>query len=386
MLKIAIIHPGLEAGGGSESCALWLAENLKKDYKVTLITTCVPDFEKLNRAYGTNLSDGQVYTIVVRRPVFFPEKFSAFRNRFPRFCKRISPKFDVMISTYNPMDFGKKGIQIIADLNFDWELSRKYNRGLDFEKVIYKDSLYRKFYLKIAEILRGAQGDWKKNTTISLSQWLANRMKESFGTESSVVYPPVLSEFPDTPFGQRENGFILIGRIWPEKEIEKVIRILKTVRRSNPNIHLHIIGRAYDSRSDYSSLIKELCAENKEWCFFEGEMYGQKKLDFIASHKYGISGRSYEPWGIAVAEMAKAGCVVFVPNGGGQLEIVDSPDLVYNDEDDAVKKIKKVLGAKDLQAILQNHLFMQGHKFSVERFVREARKVIDEFIHKLAGC
>jgi hypothetical protein len=38
-----------------------------------------------------------------------------------------------------------------------------------------------------------------------------------------------------------------------------------------------------------------------------------------------------EPFGMAPAEMAAAGCIVFVPNDGGQIEIVNGdPRLVYH--------------------------------------------------------
>jgi len=38
MKKIAIIHPQLIEGGGSEARALYIAEALKSEYDITLIT------------------------------------------------------------------------------------------------------------------------------------------------------------------------------------------------------------------------------------------------------------------------------------------------------------------------------------------------------------
>ncbi len=47
---------------------------------------------------------------------------------------------------------------------------------------------------------------------------------------------------------------------------------------------------------------------------------------------------------MAPAELARAGCIVWVPRGGGQMEIVgDEPALMYDSEDDAVAKIVRTL-------------------------------------------
>ena len=46
-----------------------------------------------------------------------------------------------------------------------------------------------------------------------------------------------------------------------------------------------------------------------------------------------------EAFGISVAEMVKAGAIVFAPNNGGQTEVINSPDLLFSGADDAVRKI-----------------------------------------------
>jgi len=112
-------------------------------------------------------------------------------------------------------------------------------------------------------------------------------------------------------------------------------------------------------------------------------MFGREKLDFIANHKFGISGRTNEPFGISVAEMAKAGCIVFVPDGGGQVEIVDGLQLVYRDESDATAKINKVLSSPEIQTKLQKYLLIQSQKFSTDNFQREIKKIVREFLNPL---
>jgi glycosyltransferase involved in cell wall biosynthesis len=382
-LTVAVIHPGLFPGGGSESCSLFVAQALKDDYDVTIITMGNTDLPELNRWYGTTLTTENISLISLPLPRFFQYKFDALRNKLPRFCKKVAPQFDIMISTYNVMDFGKRGMQIIADFSFDENLRKLYNWDDNFRKFIYQDTLLRKVYLWFARWVSGiSEKNWRNNFTVSLSQWEALVMKENFGMDSFMVYPPVIAEFKDVPLSKRKNGVVIIGRLSPEKEIHKVIEIVKRARQADATLTLHIVGKIYERYAEYAQLVMELCQENKEWCFYEGQIFGQKKLDFISSYKYGIHGRSSEPFGIAVAELAKGGCVTFVPNGGGQTEIVGRKELIYDNIDDAVAKIEAVLKNPALQEELQRETLANARQFSATRYMEGIRLAVSKFIQE----
>jgi len=125
-----------------------------------------------------------------------------------------------------------------------------------------------------------------------------------------------------------------------------------------------------------------LCGENREWVFMEEGIDSQAKSQMMAGHKYGLSGRENEPFGIAVAELAKAGCIVFVPNAGGQVEIVNHPALIYESDDEAVRKIEAVLADSTLATILRTHLVEGSNRFSVDSFRRGIRKIVIEFLQE----
>ena len=144
------------------------------------------------------------------------------------------------------------------------------------------------------------------------------------------------------------------------------------------NIHLHILGEIDNSR--YVKSIQRLCNRHKDWAFMEGRIVGVKKQGNIARHKFGISGCENESFGIAVAEMVKGGCIVWVPNGGGQVEIVNHPMLIYDSMEDAADKIENVLKDDILQAELRKHLAIQSKKFSHGRFISETKEVIHQFL------
>jgi hypothetical protein len=79
---------------------------------------------------------------------------------------------------------------------------------------------------------------------------------------------------------------------------------------------------------------------------------------------------------MAAAEMVRAGCVVWVPDGGGQVEIVAEPRLTYGSVDDAVTKILRTLRDPAEQAALRVHLATRWPLLSTEHFMREIRAAV----------
>jgi glycosyltransferase involved in cell wall biosynthesis len=80
--------------------------------------------------------------------------------------------------------------------------------------------------------------------------------------------------------------------------------------------------------------------------------------------------------------MVKGGCIVFVPNGGGQTEIVNHPALIYEDDDDAVRKIETVLAGAALQESLREHLSQAAQRFSIENFKTVILHVLGRFLRE----
>jgi len=376
MPRVAVVHPRLVAGGGSEACAMWTLQALQDESRLTLVTMGRPDLGSMNRKYGTTVDPNKIEGRFLRLVPGTRKRFDALRG-FPlvRYCRRHARDFDVMISVYNVMDFGVAGIQRIADFSFDDALRRELHSAGGGS---HKASPMRSLYLGLARALAGSRGDgWKRNVTVANSEWTRDLLRERFGVASSVVYPPVSGDFPAVPWSEREDGFVVVGRLAPEKGIRRVIEILGDVRRERP-VHLHIVGRR--GRTGPAREIEALCRRNRDWVHLEGEIYGPEKAEFLARHKYGISGCRNEAFGIAVAEMVKAGLIVWVPDGGGQKEIVDHPGLVYSGRGHATALILTALGDPEAEAVLRYHLEARADLFSSGRFVEEMRVVVRGFL------
>lgn len=374
--KIAIVHPKFSFGGG-EAVTLWTIEALKNLFSVYLITTSKIDLSILNNFYGTNLKEGDFSIVNLPIPNFMvsADKFFLLKDHLTmRYCKKHRNDFDLFFSTFNEMDFGKRGIQYIHFPVLDDSIART----MQFmnSSFVYKDTILRRIYIGLCKRLSHFSIDSvKQNITLTNSDWVAKVVQSVYGITPKTIYPPVISNFPSVLWEDREDGFICIGRISPEKKIEKIINILQKVRERGFNIHLHIIGKFQNAT--YASQILRIIKENSTWIALNENLPKEEVSKILTRHKYGIHGMPREHFGIGIAEMVKAGNIVFVPNDGGQVEIVgNNPNLVYENELDATEKIINVISSNELQQSLLEFLSARANIFSVERFMSEIREVV----------
>jgi glycosyltransferase involved in cell wall biosynthesis len=183
----------------------------------------------------------------------------------------------------------------------------------------------------------------------------------------------------DIPFNNRNRDFVCMGRISEEKRIERVLEILTKVRDRGHQARLRLVGGF--GRDTYARKIETL-VRGLSWVALEGAVSEQRKAGILASSRYGIHGAEGEGFGIAIAEMVKAGCVTFAPAEGGSAEILDHEALLYRGNDDAVEKIIAVLSNEPLRWELSAHLRRQADKFSAEKFMSGLREAIERFIQQ----
>ena len=385
--RAAVLHPDLRGGAGSEGVAAWLARALRDTARVTLVSMGPIDLPKLDGLYGTDLAGSGVGTVSLRVPPGPAGRFDALRAyRLGRWAKDHGAEWDILFSAYNVMDFGRPGVQLLADVSFDDGLRRSLHpSAAGVKRLLYAKSPLRSLYLGLGRALAGqSRPGWRRNLTYASSAWLRDVFERRFGFPCSVLYPPVVvAAAAAVPWEERENGFVVLARLAPEKGVERAISVLDEVRRSAPSVHLHILGRADDRVT--TEAVRRLCRERAGWASYEGCVDGKARDALLARHRYGLSGCRHEAFGIGVAEMVKAGMIVWVPGAGGQVEVVGDGDLAYEDERDAARKIVPVLGDAARQADLRRRLEARGALFSTDRFITEVRGIVSGFLGREAG-
>jgi len=163
-----------------------------------------------------------------------------------------------------------------------------------------------------------------------------------------------------------DAGFVAVGRLHPLKRQHRLIEIIDSLRDAGVDTHLHIVGPVGDDQ--YAGTLADRAA-SRPYVHLEGEIPRAKLISLLESHRYGIHGRRFEHFGIAVAEMVASRTVPFVHASGGQQEVVGNIDrLCYADHDDAVEKITGVTTSSTAQRTLLDDLSSTGIPGEPEQF------------------
>ncbi|GCF15395.1 hypothetical protein Harman_33300 [Haloarcula mannanilytica] len=331
--------------GGAEAVCMSVMEALENDNKIDLITLNKPDMEFLNEFF-----DACVYSITIRQPNFayrnlsdlstwFGEIFeygkfglldSALLNQYMSNC---SVDYDLVISTKNIIQL--PSTPCINYVHFP----EFFKSEVDSENTKNRNASW---FQQICRLIGNISRECENCCYLTNSEYTSRCLQRAVDCKPTVVNPPIntpqiISEH------DRENGFVTIGRLEPEKRTIEMIQIIREVRNRGHDVHLHIVGQKYNRK--YSRRVQDL---QKDFSFIhlEGELSRDSLISLLSDHRYGIHGRRYEHYGMSVAEMVRLGLVPFVPGNGGQSEIVGNLlELTYNEPKEAVEKIDNIISS-----------------------------------------
>src|SRR6185503_8350676 len=142
-----------------------------------------------------------------------------------------------------------------------------------------------------------------------------------------------------------------------------------------PDLRLRIVGTPEGA---YAERIAARARAEGTWITIQSGLTREALAVLMARHRYGIHGHLNEHYGMVVAEMVHAGCIVWVPNDGGQVEIVGDARLRYDTVEGAAAAIVRTLSDPAEEADLRSRLAKQARLFSTERFVQGFREVVAE--------
>ena len=142
------------------------------------------------------------------------------------------------------------------------------------------------------------------------------------------------------PWNEREEGFVTLGRVERSKRIAELIRIVDGVREHGYDVHFHVVGPTVDG--EYRAELDDMVAD-RPYVTLEGELPREELVELVCTHRYGLHGKQFEHFGMAVAELAVGGAIPFVPVSGGQRAVVRKrEELLYESVDDAVETIDQL--------------------------------------------
>lgn len=376
MSRILLVQPSLNPPGGGNLVAAWMLEALREEHQVTLLSWTRPDLAACNRTFGTTLRDGdfelRLAPGLLREGMrMSPVPLALLRDSLLlRQARRAAKHHDLVITANNEADLGRRGIQYVHFPRLDPDRPETDLRWYHGSQHLL--GLYR----RICAVVAGATPTGvSRNVTLVNSAVIGDRIRRLHGVEPEVLHPPIPGPFRNTPWEARDDAFVVIGRISPEKRIETVVEILAGVRAAGVPVRLEVVGTE-DDRA-YARRVRALVGANADWVRLHENVSRDELLAVIARSRYGIHAMEDEHFGIAVAELVLGGCITFVPDGGGPVEIVgDDERLRFRSVEDATQKILATLADPARQAELRAHLAGRATRFSTERFAARLREIV----------
>jgi glycosyltransferase involved in cell wall biosynthesis len=365
--------------GGGELVAAWTLQALREEHSLSVLAFEPLRLEEINRACGTDLRPRNYRLLrpgpLLRRLGWLAGALGLDPHRSHRYghlmwlARRLRGEHDLLLSAFSEADLGGAGIQYVHEPRASWLTDPARGRritGLDLGA-----RAYRALHGYSAERMRA-------NLTATNSAWSARRIERALGVRALVVPPPAPGRAVQMPWERREQAVVAVGRLVAHKRFGEIIEIVERVRASGSDLRLQIAGRAGDQRRDrrYLQWLSARVAATGGWASLHEDLPRAALLELLGSVRYGLHAFRDEPFGIAVAEMLRAGCIPFAHRGGGVPEILGTDELLFTSPSEAVRKLLAVIGSEADQRRLRGALAERAEQFSEEVFVRRIRELV----------
>ena len=218
--------------------------------------------------------------------------------------------------------------------------------------------------------------DLTKSRLLTNSVWSSRQILACYGVPADVVYPPVrISESARVAWSKRDLAVIVIGRFHAQKRLHDAIYIVEKLRERFPTLKLHIVGFG---RGKYRDYIRKLGASRKGFVSVHENVSHDSLTQLMSTRRFGIHCTPNEHFGMSPAELAASGCLVFVHNSGGQVEIVDGDDeLLFNNVDEACRKIAdQIENAEIAEKKALGHSQRARIRFASEYFTKQVLNAV----------
>lgn len=378
MKTVLFIQPSFQPPGGGNGLAAWMVQALLRDHRVTVCTWQPFDAAGVGRFWGTSLASADIEVREVPGWVrllveAIPLPASLLRTTLlMRFARRLVHEYDIVASANNETDFGRPGIQYVhypARLRPRPRVDMRWYHSLPGALPLY--------YWMCDHLLDVSSGAANRNLTLVNSDWTGEHYRRRHGSSPQTLYPPVAGTFADVPWATRANAFVCVGRLAPEKDHDTVIDVVAAVRAVHPDVHLHIVGSPGE-RTYYRRIVARIQA-HADWITLHLDMPPAALRQLLVNCRYGLHGMENEHFGMAPAEMVTAGCIAWVRDDGGQVEIVGGDRrLIYRTREQAVASILAVMASDAEQAALRTMLAERAPQFALDRFMDGVRAATEQ--------
>ncbi len=241
-MRVAIVHDWLVTLGGSELVLRELLQVFPQASVFTLI-------DKMPRADRELIGVGETRTSFLDRLPGIGTHYRSFLPLFPAAVRSLDVKgYDLVISNSHAVAKGvtttDRQLHIcycLSPMRYAWDLREQYLRESGNDRGLRG---------ALARTVLGSLRRWDCATSddvdvfVTLSTYIADRIRRAYDRDAAVIYPPVDTEFfTPGPTGNAGDYYVTASRFVPYKRIDLIVRAFASLDR-----RLVVVGTGPDDR------------------------------------------------------------------------------------------------------------------------------------------
>lgn len=360
-MRVALVHDYLVQYGGAERVLECLAEI----FPPAPIYTLVYDEKLFKNIFGKR----KIYTSFLQSLPFSKSHHRSFPVLMPMAIESFDlSAYDLVISDSNSY---AKGIITNTEtlhicychtpMRYAWDDCHSYAQAFPFSFITRKLVPVAMNYIRLWDKISSERVD----KFIANSAFVSRRINKYYRREAAVIHPPVdISFYKKSSGHEKENYFLVVGRIIPYKRFDLVVEAFNVL-----GFPLKIIGDGPEA-----GRLKKKARKNIQ---FLGWLSDEETRNYYGRAKAFIFPQE-EDFGIVLLESMASGTPVIAYRGGGALEVVkEGLNGIFFDEQSAGSLTSAVKRFQNL-AFDKNAIMNSVADFDKEKFKRR----IKEFVEK----
>jgi len=347
-------------GGGERVCLHIVKSLVEEGHQVTLVSEPVEPVEleeSLGLSILRNVKQVPYDTFKLKIKRFSVYQRVLHHNLVKNRLKNKMPQADLEILTQDVAflcDVGKKKVAYVHYPEYLVHLEGATPKSKWFWKGYYAP-LLRHWRRQIGKV----------DFFLCNSRYTRRAIREKWGKEAEVVYPPVdVEKIKPAP---KEEFVVTIGRFVKEKNYEMIVNTAKLM----PEVRFVIMGRKQDE--GYYEMLRQWKPSNVTLLT---DLPQIELFTILARAKVYLHTMIGEHFGISIVEAMAAGCIPIVHNSGGTKEAIGDFGHIYNDAKECSDSIRQAL-RKDVDA---SKIAEYAKRFSAENFRRKTKEKMREWI------
>ena len=221
---------------------------------------------------------------------------------------------------------------------------------------------------------------WDRSTAsrvthfIAISRTVAERIRECYGRESRIIYPPVDTGFYTPADVKREDFYLYVGALAPYKRVDLAVEAANRLGR-----RLVVIGAGTDLHK-----LQRMAGPTvtlKGWTSDEAirdHMRRARALIFPANEDFGIVPLEAQACGTPVVALAQGGATETVIGAGSEANGAGATGFFFDEQTPQSLEAAILSFEADPQRFDPRLARLQAERFALERFERELVGYVEE--------